>query len=618
MLSAWRIALGALCCTAAASVSTSSAQEVPGSLERWVDSAVVESMTGDRIPGAAVALVRDGRIALAKGYGLADVTEDRPVTADGTIFRIGSVSKVLTALALTRLIDRGEVDLDTPIGRYLSGDEATALNDQPIVVRHLLTHTAGFDQTGLGRKAEDPSTRPTLAAFVRDELRPIREPGVVAVYDTYGISLAGLLLERISGLPFAEHMRRHVFAPLGMHDSWVEVPDRDRERLATGYGLEEGELVPQPYEWYVTLPASSIDATVMDMARLLRALLGQGAALLSPEMAERVRSERLFSYGDMGAFSWGFWEEKREGYRALHHGGVMFGYSSELYMVPEAGIGFFVAYNRDFETGPPARLREAMTDLLYDRFLPERAGREPPSVPTVRVDGDRFAGAYGSTVACYTCEEGDGWPISTLTVSAEEPGILSLYGGRARFLAEQELVFRSAARGSEIRFLQDSSGDVRYLVQGPNSFVKLDDSLLTRVLGTGWAERPAHPLVARVRFANEEWPEAARAYGELAEQDPENGRYHFNRGFSLLEAGRFREAETAFRRALEIGRWEAWSQYYVAAALIGAGETERAWEALEAALDMGFDDVGLLRSERWWEEHRDAPEYHGVIERLED
>lgn len=585
-------------------------------VEAWLDSVVSETMMEDRIPGAVVVWI-DGERTVSRAYGLADVGALRPVTVEGTVFRIGSITKLVTALALTQLVDRGQIGLDDRVGRYVPDLATTSPAGAPILVRHLLSHTAGYDQVGERRQVADPAERPALRAFLERELVPLREPGLVGVYDTYGITLAGHVIERVSELSYSEYVRRHIFEPLGMTSSWVEVAGAERERLAVGYGITDDELVAQEYEWYVTLPASSIDATGADMGRLLAALLGDGGGVLSAALMERVRTERLLSYGDVGAFSWGFWEDQRAGYRGLHHGGVMRGYTSELYLVPEVGAGFFVAYNRDVETGPPARLRDALTTLLYERVLPQRSGSGALDGPQVATAAERVAGAYGSTVGCFTCAEGAGWPVSATPVAAEAPGIISLYGGSARFYATDTLVYRSAASGRELRFLADEEGRVRYMVQGPNSFARLDEVLLDEVLGAGWRDRPPEPLVARVYRASGAWSAAGSAYASLAARDSTNGRYAFYEGFSRLHTGEWEAARTAFRRALAAGQWSAWSQYYIAASYAGAGEVDAAWPALEAALDMGFGDANLLATEPWWNELRDSDAYRRAVARLE-
>lgn len=595
------------------------------SLRAAIDSLVPAVMAAERIPGAAVVVVADGEVVHSAGYGMADLESGEPVTANGTIFRIGSISKALTALGVARLIDQGRITLDTPVADYLDGDFTAGPNGTAIRVRHLLSHTGGFDQTGLGRHAESPESRSTLAAFVEAHARPIREPGVVGVYDTYGITLAGRLIEAATDRSYAEYMRDSVFLTLGMRRSWVETPAEYRAALAVGYGLEDGSPVEQAYEWYVTLPASSIDATTSDMGRLMVALLGDGGGLYSAEMASRVREERLLGYGDMGAFSWGFWEATAAGHRVLHHGGVMRGYSSELFLVPDERFGFFVAYNRDPETGSDPRLREALTELATEIALADEAadasdptadslGSAPDPVP---VPVERIVGAYGSTVACYTCTEGEGWGFGSISVAEEAAGVISLYGGDARFHAVDSLIFVSDASGRELRFLADGRGRVRYMVQGPNSFAKLDSTLLDEVLGAGWEDRPVEPLEAKIHRAAGHWEASARAYAAVQERNPQNGRLAFYEGFGWINAGQFEASREAFRRAIALDQWVPSSRYYMAAAAAGQRDSDAARAALEGALEAGFTDGNLLDQDPWWGPYREEEWFIELRRRLE-
>jgi CubicO group peptidase (beta-lactamase class C family) len=467
---------------------------------------------------------------------------------------------------------------------------------------------------------DTPGLRPTLEDFLARELVQVRRPGSVAVYDTYGITLAGHLIERVSGYSYGDFMLGEVFRPLGMSDTWVETPVTERARLATGYGLEDGALVPQPYEWYVTTPASSIDATAADMGKLLLALLGGGAnahgRLLSAGLMERVLSESQTPYeSDVAAFSWGFWEEERDGYRALHHGGIMRGYSSELYLVPALKVGFYIVYNRDPETGSPPMLRERLVDLLYARILPRRdvAGARSPAAP-VPVPTADFAGAYGNTLGCFTCPEGEGWGINTIRFTAPGPGVVAM--GDRRWLAVDSTGLRDEASGALLRFLRDSAGRVRYVVRGTNSFAKLDEHLLADVLGADWRARLPASLVAITHRANERWREAAAAYASLAERAPANGAYPFYQGFSLLNAGRFADAKAAFDEALRRRKWVAWSQYYVASAHAGLRDTTAAVTALRRAVEMGFSDANLLMTESWWEPFRELPAWRAIANEL--
>lgn len=592
-------------------------QVTTGSLAAAVDSIVRVRMEEARIPGAAVVVVRDGRIELSRGYGVADLASGRPVDPGRTLFRIGSISKALTALAVLALAGEDRLPLEDPVSDHLPPGLLARRYAEPVRVRHLLGHTGGFDQRGLRRQVEDPSQRPSLGDFLRRELTPVRAPGTVGVYDTYGITLAGHLIERVTGQPYPAAMDRLVFAPAGMARTWVEAPDSVRGELAVGYGLEGETPEPQDYEWYVTLPASSVDATAEDMGRLLIGLLDAGR---SPDawpgpLTRSLLARPQYRYApDMAAFSWGFWETRTRGWRALHHGGVMRGYESELYLVPEAGLGLFVAYNRDGETGPRPGLREAIVEAVTALLLPEREEASLDAAPGIdSLDTTPFAGAYGGTLGCFTCEEGEGWGISTLTIRASGPGRIET---SAPWQAIDDNGFHRPESGARLEFLRDDDGFIRYAVQGPYSFVRLDDRLLDDVLGPDWRRKPPVRLVALVHRANERWEDAAEAYGSLALRHPDNGAYAYYEGLSNLEAGDAERARSAFRRALELGKWRGWSQYYIAGSHAVSGEQEAALAALREAVRLGFDDAALPRRDRWWDGLREHPEFREIMEGL--
>jgi len=439
---------------------------------------VRDGMREDVIPGVVVVLVDSGRVVFSEGFGVADLATGRAVSPDSTLFRLGSVTKVLTSLGILRLVERGAISLDTPVRDVAPLPVLTTGAGEPIRVRHLLSHTAGFDQSGLGRHAPSAAERQSLRAFLAEYLVPIRPPGVVATYDTYGMSLAGYVLEAVSGIPYADFMRAEVFEPLGMRQTFIEAPPEVKARLAVGYGLEGGEPVVQPYEWYVTLPTSSADATASDVARLMIALLGDGSArgnrLLRPETVAALQeggfTEAVPPFWD------GWWLGKARGHPVLYHGGVMRGYTTQLLLLPDRGAGLFVAYNRDPETGPPPRLRGRLTDAFLQAFLTEAT---PEAAESITLPTEGFAGWWVGTLGCFTCRSGEGWPVQTERIESAGPGALRFRG--ARWLAVDSVTFRREDSGATLRFARDDAGVMRYANAGQDGFERLDARLIERV-----------------------------------------------------------------------------------------------------------------------------------------
>jgi CubicO group peptidase (beta-lactamase class C family) len=286
-------------------------------LEKLIEQAIVEAMEKEHIPGAAITLVKDGQIIISRGYGFANLEKQTPVTPDKTIFRIGSITKLLTAHAVVQMADLQKINLNDDVNKYLAQFKVDSRYSEPVRFWHLLTHTAGFDQVGdRGREFAQPEDRKaSLSEYLANTLIRIRPPGQVSSYDTWGITLAGHLLERISGRPYAEFMKLSVFKPLKMARANVETPEELKADLAMGYRYQDGKYIPQRYEYYATLPASSIDATVIDMAQYMIAVLGDGSAdgrtaFLSKRATEWIRQPQFSNAPGIPAFAYGFFEDQ--------------------------------------------------------------------------------------------------------------------------------------------------------------------------------------------------------------------------------------------------------------------------------------------------------------------
>jgi CubicO group peptidase (beta-lactamase class C family) len=599
-------------CTLAVSLSSAgSAQttlvrssELPA-LTAFVDSVITQGMEEDRIPGAAFVLVANGRVAITKGYGLANIERQLNADPNRTIWRIGSISKAVTMMGLLQLVDRGAVRPDTDVNVYFD----SPLVDRrfaPVTVNDLFTHSAGFDQIGLRRQVRSVEERESLASFLGRELVRVRPAGFVGTYDTYGATLAGYLIESVSHRPYAEHMRRSVFEPLGMTSTFVETPDSLRDRLAVGYGFQDGRYLPQRYEWYVTLPASSIDATANDMGRLMIALLGDGsvdgARLFSAEAAARLRHQQRPLAPGLAQFSYGFWETSLNGVRALEHGGVMAGFESEMYLLPDRETGFFLVYNRDRETGPAPRLRDDLASALADRWFrqPETKAVTPLPISTKHLEG-----AYAGTVACFTCPQGQGWSVNAQAVRSSGEGVVELWG--RRWLAVDSLVFRVENGPSYLVFVRHPRGGVSHMVYENTSYARLDTLLFDDVFGAGWRSGPP-PYLMALRYATMgEFSRAADTYEAIAEADSSDGRSRYYAGYYALQAGEAKRAIDRFADAIAIGQWVPQSTYYIAAAYAAMDDYETALDSLTRAAELGFAERAMIEEDRWWEPLRGDP-----------
>jgi len=326
----------------------------------FVDPLIASKMAETKIPGAAFVYFKDGRVVYAKGYGFADVERKVPVSPETTIWRVGSISKVFTATALMQF----GLDLDRSANSYLKSLQT----DPRVTPRMLLDHTAGFDEIRPGTQAAAEKDVLPLAEFLRSRLQVVRTPGEVTSYSTYGMTLAGLMVEESCRKPYEQCLRERMWKPLGMTRTNITVPESLKRDLAVGYELKEGKLVPQPWEWYHTIPASSINSSALDMARFGIAHLEHDRRLLSDASFREMHRQQITMHPLLPGWCLGFIEDRVGQLRVIEHGGNMAGFSTLLVLLPETHEGFFLA--AQFEGG---HFRDEVKEAFLQHLHPAAA-----------------------------------------------------------------------------------------------------------------------------------------------------------------------------------------------------------------------------------------------------
>ena len=331
----------------------------PAELSSFVDTLITAQLAKEHIPGAVFVLVQNGIVVYQRGYGFASVARQKRVDPETTIWRIGSISKVFTATAVVQLADRGRYHLTDDVNRYLTRFKVPATFPEAVTFEHLLTHTGGFDEIRPGTRAETAAGLLTLGDFLASRLIRLRAPGRTISYSTYGVTLAGYLVEQVSDMGFESYLARNIWLPLGMTRTNIVVPDSLRADLAQGYEYDSGVNKLADWEWYHTTPASSINASAADMGRFIIAHLQNGrygnTRIMSESAAIDMHRQHMTSHPKLAGFAYGFYEEFTNGERLLEHGGNVEGFSAQLTLIPARGIGFFIASQH--EPGPPARRR---------------------------------------------------------------------------------------------------------------------------------------------------------------------------------------------------------------------------------------------------------------------
>jgi CubicO group peptidase (beta-lactamase class C family) len=334
------------------------------------DKLAIETFNEHTLAGLALGVVRDGALEHFTGLGMADAAAGRPVERD-TVFRIGSISKTMTAVAILQLVEDGELELDAAVNDL--GTRARIDGPAPVTVRHLLTHTSGLGELrrpsdlvrpviGLGAKPGEPP--PTLHEYYARPLRTAVEPGTKWAYANHGFALLGLIVEDLRGRPFPAVMRERIFEPLGMEHSDFERTPRVRERLAVGYQPARKGFKPVKDLEIVVGPAGACFSTTADMARYAAALAGGGAPLLRPESLARMLEPQGEPDPDMPAMGLAFFLGRTGGHRVAGHDGGWPGFVSALAFAPDTGTAVVAFTNTSTAFAPHVLAERVLQGLL--------------------------------------------------------------------------------------------------------------------------------------------------------------------------------------------------------------------------------------------------------------
>lgn len=367
----------------------------PKELADILDKLFAAQMPKLRIPGAVFVFVKDGKVLFAKGYGYADLEKKRPVNPEKTLFRVGSVSKLLTATAVMQLAEQGKLNLDEGVNRYLTLFKLPNNFSRPVTTANLLTHTGGFDECYLGMDARTERDIIPLGPYLAKRLPPrVMPPGEFVSYSNYGMALAGYLVEVLSGDLYAQYVEDNILRPLGMHRSSLSAPAHLAPDIAVGYEYRRGTYVPLPFDYTNLGPAGALNATALDMARFMLAHLQGGryeaARILQQDTAEQMHRQHFTHHPRMPGVTYGFFERFQNGQRLISHEGDLPGFASMLLLQPDKKLGFFVSYNND-----QVMLREELVRKFLEHYEPADAKRKTAR-PGINFPGrlDRFAGSY--------------------------------------------------------------------------------------------------------------------------------------------------------------------------------------------------------------------------------
>lgn len=486
-------------------------QMTPADLGAFFDGMVPYAIGQANIAGASIAVVADGRLVFAKGYGFADVKSRRPVIADQTLFRAGSVSKLFTWTAVMQLVQAGKLDLDRDINTYLDF-KVPAPFGRPITLRDAMTHSTGFEDAVTDLFVNDASQLYPLRRFLLQHMPPLlHPPGEVVAYSNYATALAGYIVQRISGEPYDEYIARHILLPLGMTDSTFQqpLPPKMQPYMATGY-RQASDDDPVPFEYVEAAPAGALTTTVTDMARFMLAQLGggslDGAQILEPATIRQMHTPQGRPLPGMNSMDLGFYDENRNGLRIVGHAGDTGAFHSDMHLLLDRKVGFFIMVNSTGTGGAADDVRVALFRAFLDRYFPYT----PPVEATLHdaaADVARVTGFYASSrhTALRIFNALGQSPVSAAADGQIETGALTqLSGVPKRWREVAPLTWREVNGQAHLRFVADEAGNVRYWVSDDTIPVEINQ----RVHGLGqssWLHLLGGLFVAVILLAVAGW-----------------------------------------------------------------------------------------------------------------
>lgn len=364
----------------------------------WLDGFLPYALARGDIPGAVVVVVRDGQIVTQRGYGFADVAKGRRVDPRTTLFRPGSISKLFTWTAVMQQVERGKLNLDTDVNRYLDFT-IPAYEGRPVTLRNIMTHTAGFEEQVKDIIVTDPKKALGYEELLKRWVpHRVYAPGTTPAYSNYATSLAGYIVQRVSGQPFDTYVERNIFAPLQMTRSSMRQPLPANLRPLMSLGYAPGQEEPIGFEFVGPAPAGSLSSTGEDMARFMIAHLQNGAGLLQPRTAQLMHSAANVPIPGLNAMALGFYQHNVNGRRVIAHGGDTNAFHSDLHLFLDEGTGLYVSFNSRGKDGTTTSLRQALFDQFADRYFPARpAPRLAVAPENARRNAEMLAGSWSSS-----------------------------------------------------------------------------------------------------------------------------------------------------------------------------------------------------------------------------
>jgi CubicO group peptidase (beta-lactamase class C family)/D-alanyl-D-alanine dipeptidase len=373
-------------------------REKYGDVVERIERAAQLELSEKQLPALSILLYDgDSRSSWAAGYGFQDA-ERKVAASPDTVYRVGSISKLVTDLAVMQLVEQGQLDLDAPLKEYLSDVQPQNAFDNPTTLRLLMSHRSGLVRESPVGNYFDP-TEPSLADTVQslNQTHLVLAPGTKTKYSNAGIAVVGYVLEKVLQTPFAAIAQNQLLQPLAMTHSGFVLEQPMRPLLADGWmWTYDGRRFVAPSFALGTSPAGNLYSSVRDLQKLLAMILDQGRAgdqqLIRPETLASMMAPERSEDGTPQRYGIGFHVSEFQGHRRIGHGGAVYGYSSQFSALPDRKLGVIVASSLDVSNGVVERL----SDYALQLMLAHDAKRDLPNYTrTSPIPAERLAEIVG-------------------------------------------------------------------------------------------------------------------------------------------------------------------------------------------------------------------------------
>ena len=501
---------------AAAPIPTPTHALTAPDVEAWLDGLMPTGLSTAEAPGAVVVVVKDGQVLFEKGYGYADYKSGKPVDPKTTLFRPGSISKLFTWTAVMQQVEQGKINLDADVNTYLDF-HIPAYKGVPVTMRMLMTHRAGFSETArdlLTYGKAPPPLDEVLKRYVPPRIfLPAGGPG----YSNYGASLAGYIVQRVSGEPFDAYVQRHIFAPLNMANATFDQPLPASMRPNMSKGYETWDKPGPGFEVISLPPAGSLATTGDDMSHFMIAHLQNGKygdiQILKPETAQLMHTSVTKAFPDLNGNLLGFYQQNINGHRVIAHGGDTNFFHSDLTLWLDDNVGVFISVNAKGKEGMGEFLRDRLFAGFADRYFPAPPVTAHVDDATAKAHAAMIAGAYGTTRGSHSTflaaisliqptmvkNNGDG------TITAAPLGIPEVFFETSPFIWQQlhghDRIEGTVQDGKVTRWSSDSAAPIFVYIR-PTGFAGtgLETPLMLASLALLALTAVLWPLVAFIRW----------------------------------------------------------------------------------------------------------------------